>query len=340
MASEQDKAALSKKRGQAAVYVSDPAERQRFIAAQGNAEAKGNMSSEDYQHLDREAEDTIATQGQNKAMGGAQYEKGTPGVSIGRGSFMPMYKAGSKKVPKTGAAKLHKGEVRVSHDAVKKMADKPGVPGSDASDVPSSMIDRIKAEVSRRAGHAANIPSDVGRAAMGALGGDPDEMQTGVDSAAQDTQQAVMPQYKDGVSEVPKTGPAVVHEGEAIIPKDEVDEAKHKGKVPPTLNKAVKDEKKRKGVRKDMSLLVPDSPEHEAEESPEFEAGEQEGKKEAPEPKKKDKHVTISRAKNGGYIAHHKHNPPHEDEMYHLENEDALLKHMHEHMNENESEAE
>lgn len=325
---ENAKAALSKKRGQAAAYIQDPSERQRFIAAQGESERNQNLYKE-YEHLDREAEDTLATQGENKAVEGAKYAKGTPGVSVGRGSFMPMYKAGSKHVPKTGVAKLHKGEVRVSKDAVKKAADKPGTPGSDAANVPSSMLDRIKAEVSRRAQHAENIPSDVGRAAMGALGGNPEEMQTGVDSAAQDTEQAVMPQYKDGVSEVPKTGPAVVDEGEAIIPKDEVDEAKHKGKVPPTLKKAVKNEKQRGKVRDDMSLLVPDdgdSPEHEAAESPEFEAGEQEGKEEAA---KHPKHITVSKAENGGFVAHHKHS----GKMYHLKNEDELLQHMHEHMN-------
>src|SRR5579863_5827694 len=181
MASEQDKAALSKKRGQAASYVSDVDAKQKFIAAQGAAEGqKGGMSDEEYKRLDREAEDTIATQGQNKAVEGAQYKLGTPGVSVGGASFMPQYKDGTKKVPKTGTAKLHKGEARVSPAAIKQLADKPGTPGSDASNVPTSMVDRIKAEVSRRAEHAANVPSDVKRAAIGALGGNSDEMEAGV----------------------------------------------------------------------------------------------------------------------------------------------------------------
>jgi hypothetical protein len=41
MATEQEKADLSKTRGTTAAHISDPAERRSYIAAQGNAEAKG-----------------------------------------------------------------------------------------------------------------------------------------------------------------------------------------------------------------------------------------------------------------------------------------------------------
>jgi hypothetical protein len=88
---EQQKADLSKKRGQAAVHISDPEERKKFISAQGEAEKKG-ASDADYEHLDREADDTIATQGQNKSVG------------------VPSYRHGTDYVPRTGLAKLHEGE--------------------------------------------------------------------------------------------------------------------------------------------------------------------------------------------------------------------------------------
>jgi len=88
MATEAQQAALSKKRGQAASYISDPKQKQDFIAAQG----KAKNSDEDYSRLDREADDTIATQGQNKSVG------------------VPSYKNGTDYVPKTGLAMLHKGE--------------------------------------------------------------------------------------------------------------------------------------------------------------------------------------------------------------------------------------
>ncbi len=91
MATEQERAALSKKRGQAASYISDPDERQKFVARQGKEEGGKNP---DYAGMDREADDTIATQGANKAVSGG----------------MPKYHSGTAYVPKTGPAILEKGE--------------------------------------------------------------------------------------------------------------------------------------------------------------------------------------------------------------------------------------
>lgn len=87
MPTEQERAALSKKRGAAAATISDPAQRQRFVAAQGEAERKGNA---DYPRLDRQAEDAMATSGASEAI--------------------KSYKTGTDYVPKTGLAVLHKGE--------------------------------------------------------------------------------------------------------------------------------------------------------------------------------------------------------------------------------------
>lgn len=94
MPTEQEKADLSKKRGQAAASIADPDEKRKFIAAQGEAEAKGKgtASAEQYEHLNKEADDTMATGGMNKAVG------------------VPSYKKGTSYVPSTGLAKLHKGE--------------------------------------------------------------------------------------------------------------------------------------------------------------------------------------------------------------------------------------
>jgi hypothetical protein len=89
MATEQEKADLSKKRGQASATISDPDQKRKFVAAQGEAEKKGNAN---YEGLNKEADDTLATGGQNIAAG------------------VKSYKFGTNFVPKTGLALLHKGE--------------------------------------------------------------------------------------------------------------------------------------------------------------------------------------------------------------------------------------
>lgn len=89
MPTEQEKAELSKKRGQAAATITDPDQRVKFVAAQGEAEKKGKAN---YEGLNKEADDTIATGGTNIAAG------------------VKSYKHGTDYVPKTGLALLHKGE--------------------------------------------------------------------------------------------------------------------------------------------------------------------------------------------------------------------------------------
>lgn len=104
---EQDKADLARKRGQAATQISDPEQRKTFIASQGEAEkAKGGASDEAYQHLAKEAEDTMATGGANKAVG------------------LPSYKKGTNYVPKTGPAIIHEGEAIIPKDKNKMHTDK------------------------------------------------------------------------------------------------------------------------------------------------------------------------------------------------------------------------
>jgi len=79
--SEEQKAQLSKRRGQAAAQIVDPEERRKFISAQGDAEAanKGELPVAKAKKMSEES-------------GLMGYKKGTP------------------YVPKTGAAIVHKGE--------------------------------------------------------------------------------------------------------------------------------------------------------------------------------------------------------------------------------------
>jgi len=55
------------------------------------------------------------------------------------------------------------------------------------------------------------------------------------------TEEALMPQYKRGVKRVPKTGPAVLHKGERVIPasKNKYNKKKGKGKRKGRASQAV-----------------------------------------------------------------------------------------------------
>jgi hypothetical protein len=79
--SEQEKAQLSKRRGQAAAQIVDPAERQKFISAQGDSESKnkGELPVADNKRLSE-------------------------------GAALMGFKKGTPYVPKTGKAIVHKGE--------------------------------------------------------------------------------------------------------------------------------------------------------------------------------------------------------------------------------------
>lgn len=169
--SEQDKATLSKVRGHAAAQIADPAAKQKFIAAQGESERKGNIDA-DYEHLNREAEDTEATQGANKA---------TNATSSDSSGKLPSYKHGTDYVPKTGPAILHEGEkVTPKEDnvATKKKHNPSlyramhhlnkgglhralGVP--EDQDIPQAKVEAAKNSTNEHVAHMANFASTMGK---------------------------------------------------------------------------------------------------------------------------------------------------------------------------------
>jgi hypothetical protein len=93
--SEEMMAALSQLRGAAAAKIKDPEKKRKFIEAQGKSEQSGKMNA-DYDRMKSEAEDTLATDGEN--------------VNSDAKRIAGSYKKGGK-VPKTGIYKLHKKEV-------------------------------------------------------------------------------------------------------------------------------------------------------------------------------------------------------------------------------------
>lgn len=95
----EQQADLSKRRGRASARIGDTAKKQRFISAQGELEdrirrkkLKPGEEDAEYARLGREADNTEATAGMNIDMN------------------LPSYKKGTRFVPKTGPAILHKGE--------------------------------------------------------------------------------------------------------------------------------------------------------------------------------------------------------------------------------------
>lgn len=95
----EQQAQLTARRGRAAARINDPGKRQRFVSAQGDLEdrirrkkVKPEDADAEYARLGREADDTEATAGMNVDMN------------------LPSYKKGTKFVPKTGPAMLHRGE--------------------------------------------------------------------------------------------------------------------------------------------------------------------------------------------------------------------------------------
>lgn len=137
MPTEQEKADLSKKRGQAAAQITDPDTKRQFIAAQGEAErkGKGTASPDAYERLNKEADDTMATGGMNKSVGVPSYKKGTP------------------YVPQTGMAKLHKGEAVIPAEVNPYGKIAPGKPKKSIKSIHVTATDNGKHVVTHKHHH-------------------------------------------------------------------------------------------------------------------------------------------------------------------------------------------
>ena len=105
-----------------------------------------------------------------------------------------------------------------------------------------------------------------------------------------------IPSYEKGTDRVPKTGPAILHKDEAVLPKDEA----QKHREAKTMAKSTYDV-----------------------------ADELGGKKES-KPKKEIKHMHIKKASNGGHIIRHEHTHPdhHPDEEHTTKTDDELASHV------------
>lgn len=114
---EQEKADLSKRRGQAAATIADPEEKKKFIAEQGTKEAdKGDLSVSAY-------------------------------TGLSTGAALKGYKNGTDSVPKTGPAILHKGEaVLKKSDAehYRKVLGLSKLSGKDAEERPSKKVKEVR----------------------------------------------------------------------------------------------------------------------------------------------------------------------------------------------------
>lgn len=116
--SEQEKAALAKRRGQAAAQIADPEEKKKFISAQGDAEAsnKGDLSVSKYEGLST-------------------------------GAALKGYKKGTDNVPKTGPAILHKGEAvlkKSDAEQYRKVLGLSKMAGKDAEAKPSKKVKEVR----------------------------------------------------------------------------------------------------------------------------------------------------------------------------------------------------
>lgn len=108
----------------------------------------------------------------------------------------------------------------------------------------------------------------------------------------------IMGTFKEG-GDVPKTGHYKLHEGEKVITKNQKDQMSHAFGL----------------AQSHLAHEKAPEPEHKM-------------------PRKKIKHVVVSKSHNNGYLMTHKHHPPHEhpseqhDETHVAANKEEMMKHM------------
>ena len=117
-----------------------------------------------------------------------------------------------------------------------------------------------------------------------------------------------LPSYKEGTDNVPHTGPALLHKGEAVLKKEDADKLRN-------VKEKTMSKEKESVMKEAASSLA--------------------GKHEET-PKKEIKHIKTEKAKNGGYIHTHSHTHPehHPDEQHISKDQDAMASHMLQHMGE------
>lgn len=112
------------------------------------------------------------------------------------------FKTGTDYVPKTGVYQVHEGE------AVKTAAENKAAKDVKRPTPPSGLQkDSPKSDAAHDSKQASEILNKFNKSMGGDFGIDP-----GTPSA--------IPSYKKGTGYVPKTGPAVLHKGEAVVPKE------------------------------------------------------------------------------------------------------------------------
>lgn len=222
----------------------------------------------------------------------------------------PSYKTGTDYVPETGPAFLHEGEKVVSREKNMDLGKVTSALGSKSGDTGSlaekaNQIDAYKSSLVTPSSQLKSVPlgktpvvdkvgqKPYGQQNKGEKRINTDEMRKPLGS---------LPSYKDGVDSVPKDGPAMLHEGEKVVPE----------------------EKNADSQKRVKSALGGDGPKQ----------------LKAKKGSKKQVHkITVHRAANGGVVLEH-HMGDGDSEMHHHPNFDGAINHMREHFQDSASQSE
>ena len=135
--SESEKAQLAVDRGTAAAKISDPDERRKFIAEQGDKEGSKKLKTDDKGNV-------------SSRLGLMDY------VNLNHGAAERSYKHGTDYVPKTGPAVLHKGEAVLKKEDAEKYRKHLSHLSSElggADEKPPKEIDHIRTRKAKSGGY-------------------------------------------------------------------------------------------------------------------------------------------------------------------------------------------
>lgn len=136
-----------------------------------------------------------------------------------------------------------------------------------------------------------------------------------------------IPNFEDGTDYVPKTGLALLHEGEAVVPREAAEEARNKGEG--VSSDVVPATKSPRADRVSATLGGSKSKK----------TGKKTGKKSKSKKgksskSKKPKSIRIRKAANGGYVAEHEFDQPENNEVHQLQDMNDLKQHLDENFGE------